>query len=124
MGKGKLKERLRDQLEFIQVGLLQPLGLGPAVLKPDLDLGLCEAEEGAGELRSLCDGQGLTHLLLLKFVSELLAARGDEMLPELQEEGEEEGGVREEVMRRQLPLSHRERKVGCRNFFWKTFTSC
>ncbi|XP_038586360.1 somatostatin-1A [Micropterus salmoides] len=63
----------------------------------------------------------LTHLLLLKFVSELMAARGDEMLPELDER---EVGVGEEVMRRHLPLSQRERKAGCRNFFWKTFTSC
>uniref|UniRef100_A0A3B4YGB2 Somatostatin/Cortistatin C-terminal domain-containing protein n=1 Tax=Seriola lalandi dorsalis TaxID=1841481 RepID=A0A3B4YGB2_SERLL len=64
----------------------------------------------------------LAHLLLLKFVSELMAARVDQMLPGLEEE--EEVGVREEVMRRHLPLSQRERKAGCRNFFWKTFTSC
>ncbi|KAI5104424.1 somatostatin-1-like [Silurus meridionalis] len=25
---------------------------------------------------------------------------------------------------RHLPLTPRERKAGCRNFFWKTFTSC
>uniref|UniRef100_A0A3Q3H236 Somatostatin-1A-like n=1 Tax=Labrus bergylta TaxID=56723 RepID=A0A3Q3H236_9LABR len=64
--------------------------------------------------------QDLAPLLLLKLMSELMAARGDEMLPE----SEEVLGVREEVMRRHLPLSHRERKAGCRNFFWKTFTSC
>ncbi|XP_022616454.1 somatostatin-1-like [Seriola dumerili] len=63
----------------------------------------------------------LAHLLLLKFVSELMATRVDQMLPGLEEE---EVGVREEVMRRHLPLSQRERKAGCRNFFWKTFTSC
>uniref|UniRef100_A0A3B4VDF6 Somatostatin-1-like n=1 Tax=Seriola dumerili TaxID=41447 RepID=A0A3B4VDF6_SERDU len=55
------------------------------------------------------------------FVSELMATRVDQMLPGLEEE---EVGVREEVMRRHLPLSQRERKAGCRNFFWKTFTSC
>uniref|UniRef100_A0A3Q1FM94 Somatostatin/Cortistatin C-terminal domain-containing protein n=1 Tax=Acanthochromis polyacanthus TaxID=80966 RepID=A0A3Q1FM94_9TELE len=60
----------------------------------------------------------LTRMLLLKFMSELVAARGDEMLREL------EAGGREEVMRRHVPLSQRERKAGCRNFFWKTFTSC
>uniref|UniRef100_A0A4W6D305 Somatostatin/Cortistatin C-terminal domain-containing protein n=1 Tax=Lates calcarifer TaxID=8187 RepID=A0A4W6D305_LATCA len=65
--------------------------------------------------------QDLARLLLLKFVSELMAARVDQMLPVLEEE---EVGVREEVMRRHLPLSQRERKAGCRNFFWKTFTSC
>lgn len=72
--------------------------------------------------------QDPAQLLLLKFVSELMAARGDQTLPEMQEEEEleeeEEMGVREEVMRRHLPLSQRERKAGCRNFFWKTFTSC
>ncbi|KAG7243423.1 hypothetical protein INR49_011880 [Caranx melampygus] len=65
----------------------------------------------------------LTQLLLLKFMSELMAVRADQVLPELEEE-EEEVGVREQVMRRHIPLSQRERKAGCRNFFWKTFTSC
>ncbi|KAI3376397.1 hypothetical protein L3Q82_016877 [Scortum barcoo] len=69
----------------------------------------------------LANDKDLAQLLMLKFVSELMAARGDEMLPEPEEE---EMGVREEVMRRHLPLSQRERKAGCRNFFWKTFTSC
>ncbi|XP_068569421.1 somatostatin-1A [Cebidichthys violaceus] len=69
----------------------------------------------------LANDKDLTYLLLLKFVSDLTAARGNGMLPELEVEGE---GVREEVMRRHLPLTQRERKAGCRNFFWKTFTSC
>ncbi|KAM6894743.1 somatostatin-1A [Lycodopsis pacificus] len=69
----------------------------------------------------VANAKDLAYLLLLKFVSELTAARGEEMLPELELEGE---GGREEVMRRQLPLTQRERKAGCRNFFWKTFTSC
>nr|XP_046237644.1 somatostatin-1A isoform X1 [Scatophagus argus] len=72
----------------------------------------------------LASDKDLAHLLLLKFVSELMAARGDEMLPEPEDEEEQEAGVREEVMRRHLALSQRERKAGCRNFFWKTFTSC
>ncbi|XP_070849593.1 somatostatin-1A [Chaetodon trifascialis] len=65
----------------------------------------------------LASDKDLAHLLLLKFVPELMAVREDEMLPRLEEE-------EEEVMRRHLPLSQRERKAGCRNFFWKTFTSC
>ncbi|XP_039996197.1 uncharacterized protein sst5 [Xiphias gladius] len=69
----------------------------------------------------LVDDKDLAHLLLLSFVSGLMAARVDQMLPE---PGEEEVGVREEVVRRHLPLSQRERKAGCRSFFWKTFTSC
>ncbi|XP_037614791.1 somatostatin-1A [Sebastes umbrosus] len=69
----------------------------------------------------LASDKDLAHLLMLTFVSELMAARADEMRPEL----EEEEGVREDVMRRRhLPLTQRERKAGCRNFFWKTFTSC
>ncbi|XP_030018337.1 somatostatin-1A [Sphaeramia orbicularis] len=64
----------------------------------------------------------LAHRLLVSFLSELMASRGDEvmLLPEL----EEQLGVREELIRRHVPFSQRERKAGCRNFFWKTFTSC
>uniref|UniRef100_A0A8C7G0M5 Somatostatin/Cortistatin C-terminal domain-containing protein n=1 Tax=Oncorhynchus kisutch TaxID=8019 RepID=A0A8C7G0M5_ONCKI len=47
------------------------------------------------------------------------AAGENEVLPDL----EEALGVRSEVVR-QLPLNQRERKAGCRNFYWKTFTSC
>ncbi|XP_028285003.1 somatostatin [Parambassis ranga] len=54
----------------------------------------------------------------LKFMFKL--TRGDEMLHQLEDK---EGG-RDRVMRRHIPLSQRERKAGCRNFFWKTFTSC
>ncbi|XP_016526581.1 somatostatin-1 isoform X1 [Poecilia formosa] len=68
--------------------------------------------------------QDLTGLLLLRFMSELMASRGEEMLREKQEEEEEELGGRQRLMRRHIRFSHRERKAGCRNFFWKTFTSC
>ncbi|KAM3590889.1 uncharacterized protein V6R79_018397 [Siganus canaliculatus] len=71
----------------------------------------------------LANDQDLSHMLLLKFVYELMAVRRDQTLPELLADTEEVG-VREEVMRRHLPLTQRERKAGCRNFFWKTFTSC
>ncbi|XP_030609953.1 somatostatin-1 [Archocentrus centrarchus] len=60
----------------------------------------------------LTNDKDLTHWLLLKFMAEL-RARGDETMR-----------GRAGVMRRHLPLSQRERKAGCRNFFWKTFTSC
>ncbi|XP_069025996.1 somatostatin-1 [Embiotoca jacksoni] len=75
----------------------------------------------------LTSDKALTRLLLLKFMSDLTAAKAGELLrdlEEVEEEVEEEAGGREEVMKRHLPLSQRERKVGCRNFFWKTFTSC
>ena len=45
-------------LQLLQLGLLQSLGLGAAVLKPDLHLRLGEAER-AGELGALGDGQVL-----------------------------------------------------------------
>ncbi|XP_047452893.1 somatostatin [Mugil cephalus] len=72
----------------------------------------------------LTNDKDLAHLVLLKFMSELMASRGDVTLGELDEEEEVAG--REQVMmrRRHLPLSQRERKAGCRSFFWKTFTSC
>ncbi|XP_010735513.2 somatostatin-1A [Larimichthys crocea] len=72
----------------------------------------------------LANDKDLAYLLMLKFVSELMAAEGDQMLPELEEDEEAMGVGGEEVMRRHLPLTQRERKAGCRNFFWKTFTSC
>uniref|UniRef100_A0A674PCY3 Somatostatin/Cortistatin C-terminal domain-containing protein n=1 Tax=Takifugu rubripes TaxID=31033 RepID=A0A674PCY3_TAKRU len=45
---------------------------------------------------------------------------------DIKSETPEEAGVREGevMMRRQVPFSQRDRKAGCRNFFWKTFTSC
>ncbi|KAM6909098.1 somatostatin-2 [Xenentodon cancila] len=62
-----------------------------------------------------------TRLLLLRIVSELMASRAGEMLSVLEDE---ETGGRERLMRRHIGFSQRERKAGCRNFFWKTFTSC
>ncbi|KAM6949548.1 somatostatin-1 [Aplochiton taeniatus] len=67
--------------------------------------------------------EDLTSLLLLKLVTDLVASEENEVLPELIGIGEE-SSLKEAVARRQLPLSQRERKAGCRNFFWKTFTSC
>eukprot|EP00064_Thunnus_orientalis_P016026 superscaffoldBa00003088_g16089 len=105
---------LRSQVQVLLVALFSSVLLVRVSGAPPRDV-LIET------LRAdLTKDKGLAHLLLLKFMSELMAARGDERLPEL----EEELGVREEVMRRHLPLSQRERKAGCRNFFWKTFTSC
>ncbi|CAJ1086214.1 somatostatin-1 isoform X1 [Xyrichtys novacula] len=77
-----------------------------AVPRPDMLMGTLRGD--------FSDDKDLAPFLLLKFMSGLMATRGDEMLPE-----------QEEVLRRHLPLaSYRERKAGCRHFFWKTFTSC
>ncbi|KAK5848314.1 hypothetical protein PBY51_005939 [Eleginops maclovinus] len=103
---------LRSQVQILLVALFSSGLLVQVGGAPRRDMLALRAD--------LATDKDLTHLLLLKFLSELLAARGDELLPELQEDE----GVREEMMRRHLPLSQRERKAGCRNFFWKTFTSC
>ncbi|XP_046905043.1 somatostatin-1 [Hypomesus transpacificus] len=66
------------------------------------------------------ENEDLTRLLLLKLMADPVTVGENEVLTSI----EEELGLREEVTRRQLPLSQRERKAGCRNFFWKTFTSC
>ncbi|XP_041093329.1 somatostatin-1 [Polyodon spathula] len=58
----------------------------------------------------------LSRLLLLKMFSDLLKPEND-ILPA------EDSGIREDETR-QLPAPQRERKAGCKNFFWKTFTSC
>ncbi|CAK6952879.1 somatostatin [Scomber scombrus] len=105
---------LRSQVQVLLVALLPSVLLMQVSGAPPRDM-LIET------LRAdLTKDKDLAHLFLLKFLTELMEARRDEMLPQL----EEELGIREEVVRRHLPLSQRERKAGCRNFFWKTFTSC
>lgn len=62
-------------------------------------------------------------MILLKFVSEATAAEREVLL--LPEEEEEEAGGRGRMrVQRQTPFSQRERKAGCRSFFWKSYTSC
>ncbi|XP_016141187.1 somatostatin-1A-like [Sinocyclocheilus grahami] len=62
--------------------------------------------------------QDLSRLLLLKQLSESVAPEEKDAL-----ESTDDLEARNEVVR-QIPLSQRERKAGCRNFYWKTFTSC
>ncbi|XP_034425134.1 somatostatin-1 isoform X1 [Hippoglossus hippoglossus] len=109
---------LRSQVQVILVALLSSVLLVSGAPRRDMQTRRPREE--------LTNDKALAHLLLLQFVSELMATRVEQMLPKLEEEEEEEGatGGRVEVMRRHLPLSQRERKAGCRNFFWKTFTSC
>uniref|UniRef100_A0A3Q2VW15 Somatostatin/Cortistatin C-terminal domain-containing protein n=2 Tax=Haplochromini TaxID=319058 RepID=A0A3Q2VW15_HAPBU len=70
-------------------------------------------------------------LLLLRRGGEKTSKRDGNSITEKAFEDTQNRGVgdetrrgREEVTRRHLSLSQRERKAGCRNFFWKTFTSC
>ncbi|TRY55507.1 hypothetical protein DNTS_014024 [Danionella cerebrum] len=60
----------------------------------------------------------LSHLLLLQQLSESMAPAEKEALDSI-----DLNQVHNEVIR-QIPVSQRERKAGCRNFYWKTFTSC
>ncbi|XP_059358361.1 somatostatin-1-like [Carassius carassius] len=62
--------------------------------------------------------QDFSRLLLLKQLSESVAPEEKDAL-----ESFDDLETRNEVIR-QIPLSQRERKAGCRNFYWKTFTSC
>lgn len=64
-------------------------------------------------------------MALLKFASEVMAAEREMLLlPEEEEDEEEAGGRGRMRVQRQVPFSQRERKAGCRNFFWKSYTSC
>ncbi|KTG33329.1 hypothetical protein cypCar_00017245 [Cyprinus carpio] len=62
--------------------------------------------------------QDLSRLLLLKQLSESVAPEEKDTLESI-----DDLEVRNEVVH-QIPVSQRERKAGCRNFYWKTFTSC
>ncbi|KAF3697913.1 Somatostatin Somatostatin-28 Somatostatin-14 Precursor [Channa argus] len=91
---------LRSQLQVLLVAFFSSVLLVQVSGAPHRDM----------QRQDLLNGKDITHLL--NFVSELMVAK-DQMLPELKE-----------VVQRHLPLTQRERKAGCRSFFWKTFTSC
>ncbi|NXT23964.1 SMS2 protein, partial [Syrrhaptes paradoxus] len=61
---------------------------------------------------------------LLKMLAGLLGGvdTGREASPELEEEGRLE--EQRAALGRLAQLSQRDRKAPCKNFFWKTFTSC
>ncbi|XP_062850351.1 somatostatin-1A [Trichomycterus rosablanca] len=63
------------------------------------------------------ENKDLSYILLLKLLSEMEIPGENNVL------SLEDGEVKNHVLR-QLPYTQRDRKAGCRNFFWKTFTSC
>lgn len=76
-------------------------------------------------------GQDLSKLrkeLILKLVSSLLEGPSDtNLLPEMSPEEAEEplrSRLEERAVYNRLSLPQRDRKAPCKNFFWKTFTSC
>uniref|UniRef100_A0A3Q2Z2M1 Somatostatin family member 7 n=1 Tax=Hippocampus comes TaxID=109280 RepID=A0A3Q2Z2M1_HIPCM len=66
--------------------------------------------------------------LILKLVSSLLEGPLDtNLLPEMSPEEAEEplqSRLEERAVYNRLSLPQRDRKAPCKNFFWKTFTSC
>uniref|UniRef100_A0A672LEB7 Somatostatin 1, tandem duplicate 1 n=1 Tax=Sinocyclocheilus grahami TaxID=75366 RepID=A0A672LEB7_SINGR len=62
---------------------------------------------------------------LADLLSDLVQAENEALEPEDLSRAVEKDDVRLELERAAGPmLAPRERKAGCKNFFWKTFTSC
>ncbi|XP_008433651.1 somatostatin-1A [Poecilia reticulata] len=108
---------LRSQMKVLVVALCSSMLALHVSSAPQMDE-LTETLQA-----ELIGDKDLTGLLFLRFMSELMASR-EEMIREQEEEEEDELGGRQRLMRRHIRFTHRERKAGCRNFFWKTFTSC
>ncbi|TRY90714.1 hypothetical protein DNTS_003871 [Danionella cerebrum] len=69
--------------------------------------------------------QELARYTLADLLSELVQAENEALEPEDLSRAAEREDVRLELERAAAPvLAPRERKAGCKNFFWKTFTSC
>ncbi|XP_030633528.1 somatostatin 1, tandem duplicate 1 [Chanos chanos] len=69
--------------------------------------------------------QELARYTLAELLSELAQAENEAMDTDDLARGAEQDEVRLELERAAGPvLAPRERKAGCKNFFWKTFTSC
>ncbi|KAK1786130.1 hypothetical protein P4O66_017860 [Electrophorus voltai] len=69
--------------------------------------------------------QELARYTLAELLSELAQAENEAMESDDLSRGTEQEDVRLELERAAGPmLAPRERKAGCKNFFWKTFTSC
>ncbi|KAI7814153.1 putative somatostatin-1-like [Triplophysa rosa] len=102
--------RVRVVMVTLSVSLL--VGSISCASREDMLLQLLRSEVEPKEYKDL------SQLLLLKHLSESVAPEEKDVLTSI-----DDLDVRNEVVR-ELPLSQRERKAGCRNFYWKTFTSC
>lgn len=80
------------------------------------------------EIKMLCYFiyfQELARYTLAELLSELAQAENEAIESDDLSRGVEQEDVRLELERAAGPvLAPRERKAGCKNFFWKTFTSC
>ncbi|NP_001187259.1 somatostatin-1 precursor [Ictalurus punctatus] len=69
--------------------------------------------------------QELTRYTLAELLAELAQAENEVLDSDEVSRAAESEGARLEMERAAGPmLAPRERKAGCKNFFWKTFTSC
>ncbi|XP_028855793.1 somatostatin-1 [Denticeps clupeoides] len=100
------------QALLLLLGSCALLGRTGAAPQPDALSRLLKTDSGS------MSREDLSQMLRLRILTDLMAQGDGEILPP-----PDNLDVREEVAR-QLPFSQRERKAGCRNFFWKTFTSC
>ncbi|KAG2463407.1 SMS protein, partial [Polypterus senegalus] len=80
--------------------------------------------------RSLASSMGkqeLTKYSLAELLAELAQAENEALEPDDMSRAAEQDEARLELERAtgvNPALAPRERKAGCKNFFWKTFTSC
>lgn len=76
---------------------------------------------------SLCPIQELAKYFLAELLSEPNQTENDALEPEDLPQAAEQDEMRLELQRSansNPAMAPRERKAGCKNFFWKTFTSC
>uniref|UniRef100_A0ACB8FC09 Uncharacterized protein n=1 Tax=Sphaerodactylus townsendi TaxID=933632 RepID=A0ACB8FC09_9SAUR len=78
-------------------------------------------------LRQKASGHELAKYFLAELLSEPNQAENEALESDDMSRGAEQDEVRLELERSanlNPALAPRERKAGCKNFFWKTFTSC
>ncbi|XP_031441248.1 somatostatin [Clupea harengus] len=109
---------LCSQLQLLLVSLCTSALLGRISAAPQRDI-LDQFLRNNGNIKDTNVSEDVSEMLRLKILADLMAEGDDDNL--LPDRGPQ--GGRDQVPR-QLPNSQRERKAGCRNFYWKTFTSC
>ncbi|XP_062371819.1 somatostatin [Sardina pilchardus] len=109
---------LCSQLQLLLVSLCTSLLLGRTGAAPQRDV-LEQLLRNNGNGKDPDLGEDANEMLRLRILADLMAEGDDDNL--LPDRGPQ--GARDQVPR-QLPNAQRERKAGCRNFYWKTFTSC
>ncbi|XP_076145831.1 somatostatin [Alosa pseudoharengus] len=109
---------LCSQLQLLLVSLCTSALLGRTSAAPQRDV-LEQLLRNNGHGKDPDLSEDAAEMLRLRILADLMSEGEYENL--LPDRGPQ--GGRDQVLR-QLPNSQRERKAGCRNFYWKTFTSC